>query len=228
MTSRQAELSAPGSPERRPVPRWGWVGALCWLATGGYFAVEPAVAAAWPVPYDWSSSTISALGVTTCADLPTLGYVCSPRHQWMNAAFVVTGALTAGGALLTRTIWPRRRATTVAIAFLVLTGVGAVLVGLAPADRHLPVHAIGALLQVPGSIAPLVLAKVLWAEHRRLATATLVVGTVGTLATVLYFAGAGTGLGAGALERLAFWPLTAWTSAAGAVMLRGFWGDRHG
>lgn len=151
----------------------------------------------------------------------------------MNVAFVVTGLLTALGALLTRQFWPRGRPTRVAMAFLVATGIGAVVVGLAPADRHLPAHAIGALLQVPGSLAPLLLAMALWAQHRYLATATLIVGAVGTVATVLYFAGAeagagaGIGLGAGTLERLAFWPLTAWTAAAGAVLVGRFWVGRH-
>lgn len=227
MTSVHAGEAGAASAQRRPASRWAWIGAFCWLATGAYFAVEPAAAAAWPVPYDWSRFTISALGVTVCDDLPTVGYVCSPRHAWMNAAFVVTGLLTAGGALLTRPCWPRGRATTVAIAFLVATGIGAVVVGLAPADHHLRAHAIGALLQVPGSIAPLLLAMTLWKRHRQLSTATLAVGAIGTIATVLYFAGAGAGLGAGALERLAFWPLTAWTSAAGAVLLWKFRARRH-
>jgi drug/metabolite transporter (DMT)-like permease len=58
------------------------------------------------------------------------------------------------GAVLTRAIWPRRRVTWLGVAFVVLAGVGGILVGLAPANVNLAVHGAGALLQVPGAVHP--------------------------------------------------------------------------
>src|SRR6266540_1513031 len=52
---------------------------------------------------------------------------------------------------------PGRCLATVALALIALTGLGAVLVGLAPADVSPAPHVVGALLQVPGAVGPLLL-----------------------------------------------------------------------
>lgn len=199
------------------------VGALCWLFTPAYFAVEVIVAAAWPAPYSFSANAISDLGITRCGEVIQFGgepiAVCSPWHRLMNLGFVLVGALTAAGAVLLRSVWPQRRLTRVAVAFLVLTGAGGVLIGLAPADISLPLHALGAGLQLPGTVAPLLLVPVLWPKERGVAALSLACGLIGTVGSVFYMTGSYLGLGLGGMERLALWPLTGWTGAVGAVVL---------
>jgi hypothetical membrane protein len=199
------------------------VGAGCWLLTVAYFIVQPVVAAAWEPPYDVTVNTISDLGITRCGDFRqfdgTVIYACSPRHQLLNAVFVVVGVLTAAGAVLTRDLWPRRRLTTVGVAFVLLAGVGSILVGLAPADVNLAVHGAGALLQAPGAAGPLLLGVAAWSVRPGIAAFSLVCGVVGSAACLLFFSRSDLGLGLGVMEHLAFDPLTVWTTALGAVLL---------
>jgi hypothetical membrane protein len=199
------------------------VGAGCWLLTVAYFIVQPVVAAAWPTPYDLATNTISDLGITGCGDFRQFDdrvvYACSPRHQLMNTVFVVVGLLTSAGALLTRDLWPRRRLTTVGVAFVVAAGVGAILVGLAPADVNLAAHGAGSLLQVPGAVGPLLLGVAAWSVRPGVAAFSLACGVVGSAACVLFFSRSDLGLGLGGTEHLAFDPLTVWTTTLGAVLL---------
>jgi hypothetical membrane protein len=199
------------------------VGAAGWALTVAYLLVQPVVASAWPTPYDLASNSISDLGVTGCGDLRQFGdrvvYVCSPRHALMNTVLVVVGVLTAAGAVLTRAVWPRRRVTAVGLGFVVLAGVGGVLVGLAPADLSLAVHGAGALLQVPGAVGPLLLGVAAWSAQRPVAAFSLVCGVVGSAASLLYFGQVYLGLGLGGMEHLAFDPLTVWTTVLGVVLL---------
>jgi hypothetical membrane protein len=199
------------------------VGAGCWLLTVAYFIVQPVVAAAWEPPYDVTANTISDLGITGCGDFRQFDdrviYACSPRHTLLNTVLVVVGLLTAAGALLTRDLWPRRRLTTVGVAFVVLAGVGGILVGLAPADVNVAAHGVGALLQVPGAVGPLLLGVAAWSVRPGVAAFSLVCGVVGSAACLLFFSRSDLGLGLGVMEHLAFDPLTVWTTALGAILL---------
>jgi hypothetical membrane protein len=199
------------------------VGAGCWLLTVAYFIVQPVVAAAWEPPYDVAANTISDLGITSCGDFRQFDdrvlYACSPRHGLMNAVLVVVGLLTGAGALLTRDLWPRRRLTMVGVAFVVLAGVGGILMGLAPADVNLAAHGAGALLQVPGAVGPLLLGVAAWSVRPRVARFSLVCGVVGSAACLLFFSRSDLGFGLGVMEHLAFDPLTVWTTALGAFLL---------
>jgi hypothetical membrane protein len=199
------------------------VGAGCWILTVAYLLVQPVVAAAWPIPYGLATNAISDLGVTSCGSYPQfddrVGYACSPRHALMNTVFVLVGVLTAAGAVLTRDLWPQRRVTSVAVAFVVLAGVGGILLGLAPANVNLAAHAAGALLQVPGAVGPLLLGVAAWRAQRGVAAFSVLCGVVGSAACLLYFSGSDLGLGLGVMEHLAFDPLTIWTTVLGAVLL---------
>lgn len=207
------------------------VGAGCWLLTVAYLIVQPVVAAAWHPPYDVTANTISDLGITGCGDFRQFDdrviYACSPRHALMNTVFVVVGLLTSAGALLTRDLWPRRRLTTVGVAFVVLAGVGGILMGLAPADVNLAAHGAGALLQVPGAVGPLLLGVAAWSVRPGVAAFSLVCGVVGSAACLLFFGRSDLGLGLGVMEHLAFDPLTVWTTALGAVLLGRLLRSRH-
>jgi hypothetical membrane protein len=199
------------------------VGSICWILTVAYLVVQPIVAAAWPTPYDLTTNSISDLGVTRCGFYPQLDdrvvYACSPRHALMNVVFVVVGLLTSVGAVLTRGVWPRRRAASVGVAFVVAAGLGGVLVGLAPANVNLAAHAVGALLQVPGAVGPLLLGVAAWSAQRGVSALSLLCGLVGSAASLLYLSGTYLRLGPGGMEHLAFDPLTVWTTALGLVLL---------
>lgn len=199
------------------------IGAMCWILTLGYFVAEPIVAVAWPEPYSFAGNAISDLGATTCGEFIEFGgepvFVCSPWHALMNGSFVVVGLLTAAGAVMTRRTWPRRRDATLAVWMVVLAGVGAVLVGFAPIDVNLAVHALGSILQFPGAVAPLLLVRSTWSTRPRVALVSLLCGLVGVVASGLFFAGAYLGLGLGTMERLAIYPLTIWTGVVGLILL---------
>lgn len=199
------------------------IGAGCWILTVAYLLVQPVVAAAWPTPYDLATNSISDLGVTGCGDFRQFDdrvvYACSPRHALMNTVFVLVGLLTSVGAVLTRGVWPRRRLTWVGVAFVVLAGVGGILVGLAPANVNLAVHGAGALLQVTGAVGPLLLGVAAWSMQRGVAAFSVLCGVVGSAASLLYFSQVYLGLGPGGMEHLAFDPLTLWTTVLGFVLL---------
>lgn len=199
------------------------VGAFCWILTLGYFLAEVVVAAAWPDRYSFQNNLISDLGVTTCGPIVQFGgesvSVCSPRHGLMNVSFVLTAALTGMGAVLLRRWWPPGRMSNVAMVCIVMTGVGGILVGLAPQNVNLPLHAVGTLLQLPGLVAPLLLCVVWWRHHRGLALLSLVCGALGVAGLLLFLTGFTDGLGVGGAERLAVWPLTVWTAVVGVVAL---------
>ncbi|HEU5389316.1 MAG TPA: hypothetical protein VFV73_25795 [Streptosporangiaceae bacterium] len=106
----------------------------------------------------------------------------------MNAAFVLVGLLTAAGAILTRGQRPRCRMAAVRPA-LVAAGAGGVLVGLALADVNLAVHTSGALLQVPGAVAMLLLGLATMNRRDSVPVFGLVCGTVAAMACVLFLPG---------------------------------------
>jgi hypothetical membrane protein len=189
------------------------IGAVSWVLMIPYFAIQPIVAAAWDPAYSFTANTISDLGNATCGD------VCSPRHALMNVVFVFSGLVTMAGALLTRDYWPRRRLATVGLICVGLSGVGAVMVGLAPADVHLPVHVVGALLQFPGAIGPLLLGMATVGQRRWERLFSLAVGAIGTVACLLFFADLHLGLGHGGMERFGFDPLSLWMIVLGVVIL---------
>jgi hypothetical membrane protein len=199
------------------------VGAGCWILTVAYLLVQPVVAAAWQPPYDLATNTISDLGVTGCGDFRQFDdrvvYACSPRHALMNTVFVVVGILTSAGAVLTRATWPRRRLTSVGVAFVVLAGVGGILLGLAPTNVNPAAHGAGGLLQVPGAVGPLLLGVAAWSTQRPVAAFSLLCGVVGSVASLLFFSQVYLGLGPGGMEHLAFDPLTVWTTVLGVVLL---------
>jgi hypothetical membrane protein len=197
------------------------VGAIAWVLTPVMFVAEVVTMMAWPRAYSLSRNTISDLGSTSCGSLLGLQrdgvYVCSPQHAWMNAAFIAVGVLTVVGAGLLRPHWSPRRLATWGVYAIAASGVGGVLVGLAPSDQKLAVHAIGALLQVPGALGPLLLALTMRPGAER--TFSFVTGVVGGVGCVLFLSGLHLGLGPGGMERLGFEPLTLWTGVIGVVVI---------
>ncbi|MEU8245139.1 DUF998 domain-containing protein [Nonomuraea sp. NPDC048916] len=192
------------------------------MATILYFPVQLVVALAWPQPYSLMVNTISDLGITTCGmSNPFPGrevFACSPRHLLMNMGFLVVGVMTAAGAVLTWRVWPRRRLTTTALLCVITAGVGGVLVGIAPSDIAPQLHSVGALFQVPGVIAPLLLGLALRHQRPRLGAFSIIIGAIGVVGTAL-FALQPSANWFGALERLALDPFTLWTFVLGSALL---------
>lgn len=200
------------------------LGAVCWMLTVVYFLVQPVVAAAWDPAYSFADNTISDLGNARCAtsdDSWRPGtYLCSPRHALMNAMFVLVGLCTTVGALTTRRWWPPHRLAGSGLALIAVSGVGAVLVGLAPGDVNMPLHLVGTGLQFPAAFSPLLLGLATPRERRRERAFSLAMGIVGIVGCVLFAGGLHLGLGVGGAERLGFDPLTVWTVVLGVVIWR--------
>ncbi len=143
---------------------------------------------------------------------------CSPRHEVMNGSFIGFGLLLATGAvLLSRSLGPW------VTALLVVSGLSSVATGLAPLDQDATLHAIAATpLFVAQPVALVVLGARLRSDRPRLARALLAGGVV-TAAAAVAFVLSADGPAAGALERLALWPVLvglgafAWTQLTSAA-----------
>jgi hypothetical protein len=94
--------------------------------------------------------------------------------EWFVAQGVAQAALLAHH-------WPRNKATMLGLFLLVLFGVGKVIVGLAPEDQRLFLHAIGSLGILFGNVGCLVFGAGLWRMARPLSLIFLCVGAVGVV-----------------------------------------------
>ena len=189
MTVDPAKVPRGGGSER-----WG---ALALLVRPAYIAVELVVAAATTGGYSLLADSVSRLGQGGCSVA-----FCSSRHELMNGAFMVSGALLAGGAvLLARPLGPW------VAGLLVVSGLSSFATGLAPLDQDATLHVVAATpLFVAQPIALVILGARLWGGQPRLARGLLTTGIV-TGVSAGCFALAGHGPASGALERLALWPV---------------------
>ena len=110
---------------------------------------------------------------------------------------------------------------TIALAMVALTGPGHFMVGLFPSDTGPQGHLIGAgsilALGNPGMVLAGLAA---WRERRRSAIASLVLGVAGIAGTLLFLSVVDLGIGLGAMERVAFYPLTLWCGFQGIAVAR--------
>jgi hypothetical membrane protein len=174
--------------------RWG---ALALLVRPAYVATEVVVAAATTGGYGFARDTVSRLGEVGCS-----AAYCSPRHELMNASFVVFGVLLAAGATLLH-----RRLGPLVTALLVVSGLSSVATGLAPQDQGATLHLLAATpLFVAQPLALLLLGARVRRAQPRTARALTTIGVVTAAAAVAFIALGDTGL-TGALERLALWPV---------------------
>lgn len=197
------------------------LGAAAWIATALYFPLQVIVAMAWPGPHSFRRNAISDLGVTTC-EVAAAGremLVCSPRHAWMNSGFVAFGVLTILGALAIGSTLRRSRLMTVALLCVIVTGVGGIVVGLAPLDRAHQAHVIGAQLRGPGVVAPLLVGLVIRRQRPVLAAFSMGATVAAVVGTVLYLLRVPAD-SSGATERLALDPFTLWALVLGIALLR--------
>jgi hypothetical protein len=199
-------------------------GAVCWVLAILYLVAQPIVAAGFSGrSYSFRDDSISDLGNSECAPFQApygpREYVCSPWHVWMNVAIVAGAVLTIAGAGLTWRWWQRRKATAAGLWCVAAAGVGGILVGFAPENTNVWVHAIGSLLQLPGVVGMLLLGigmpgPISWARWF-----SLVWGAIAAAATVLFISNIYLALGPGGIERVAYDSLTVWTVVIGALIL---------
>lgn len=192
------------------------------LGTAQFFVFHLVVQLAWPEPYSWAHNNISDLGAVGCGPWEGDGrYVCSPLHAWMNASFVLQGALLLAGLALAA---PLRRGalTRTARAFLFLAGSGWILVGVAPGDVNEGLHVLGAFaIFFCGNLGLLFAGRPGRAEGARTIRAySLPLGALGLVATALFMGEVWLVFGMGGMERLAVFPLQAWAALVGIRSLR--------
>lgn len=203
------------------------LGAIFWILTVEFFIAQAIAQAAFP-GYSLVDMDISALGLTNCAgfDPKATEIICSPLHLVFNAGMVINGALVVLGVWFTRTLWPQRLLTTIALWILAVGGGdGSMLVGFFPLDVSLPLHMVGAILALfVAGFGMLALGVVLWQQYRGFAIYTLATGIVTLVAFILYALELYLGLGRGIMERIAAWPHTLWYMVAGTLILRGHFG----
>jgi hypothetical protein len=136
----------------------------------------------------------------------------------MNATFVVSGLLTAIGAICTWRAWPAVRRSAWGLGFLVLAGAGEVVAGLAPGDVNPVLHVAASIPGILGlHVGVLLLGTVLWSGRRGLGGAALLAAAVGLFG---FFFARAAGLPTGLSERLAGYPGVLWLIATGVFLFR--------
>ena len=184
---------------------------IYWVALA-YFAAQAFAAVVWTPSYSWFKNSISDLGNTSCR--PEL---CSPRHVWMNAAFIVLGAVMAVGSLFIYEEFreknaEERLAAIIGFGCLAVGGAGAFLVGLAPENRAPVLHVIGAILAIGvGTLGVWLLGfGVARSLDKRLAWGMRIVPPLAIVAGILFGLHIRLGVGGGTMERMAAYPETIW------------------
>ena len=205
------------------------LGAGLWLFCFQFFVGEQIARLGWPGHYSMARNYISDLGAVSCGEAAT----CSSLHWVMNGSFVLQGLLIVFGTVLVRSFFPERLVYRIALALLVIAGIGVLEVGMAPQDINLRLHLLGAAANfLGGNLAMILLGLVMIRRSvcgtlpfRFRSWITFALGSIGLLATVaLAFRGTPSwvalGWNAGTVERLAAYPLPLWLTGAGFVISR--------
>lgn len=202
------------------------IGGVLWIGAAVQFVIAMVVVQlAWTHPYDLLQNAISDLGAVTCHENPMgTSYVCSPLHAVFNASIIGFGILIALGALATRSAFPRGRVASAASATLVLSGVGAALVGVFPEDVYGLGHGIGALLAFVGSSVALLLfgvAMVRRPEWNHYPLLSFVCGAISGATIIASNVSENWGpIGFGGLERIILAPALVWLLLVGTHLVR--------
>jgi hypothetical membrane protein len=185
-----------------------WLGAGWWALCFQFFVAEQIARMGWPGHYSMTGNWISDLGAAN-----------SPRHWVMNVSFVLQGVLISVGAILMRRLFPAKLSYRVALLLFLVSGLGVLVVGLAPEDSDAQVHRVAALAHLlAGNLAMVLMGVAMLAGAARVrfrGAITLLAGLLGLTALALL------GLGekdVGTFERMAAYPLTLWLTWMGWLM----------
>ncbi|MGC2288522.1 MAG: DUF998 domain-containing protein [Thermoplasmata archaeon] len=154
-----------------------------------------------------------------------LGGAHSPWAAVFNASVIVLGLLTLLGAYLLLSAFNPRFSRTLGIGFLVIAGIGAILVGVFPETTTVlngKMHEIAsdiafigaglALINLPGAM----LRDTRWDGYRAF---TFLLGLVTLVAIVLFSTSKWGALGPGGMERLIVAPILLWAIVVGVHLL---------
>ncbi len=219
--------SAAGAPPGRLqqfVDRYPLLGPAVWVLSIIYFAAQLATAWVWHPAYSVVRNTISDLGNTTCGDYRG-SFVCSPRHELMNAAFIAVGVVMAAGSLLIATeftegrLWQRR---TAALGFwcIAAAGLGSIAVGLFPENTVRWIHILGATLAIGVANVGILLLGIALPLPTNLRRFMLTWAPISLVALACFACDRDFGIGTGSMERLAAYPVTIWLVSFGVYMMR--------
>ncbi|MUK01680.1 DUF998 domain-containing protein [Vibrio cholerae] len=206
------------------------IAAMLWvLGAVVYVAAEALTAAAFP-GYSYATNYISDLGVPDVGSFQGRA-IDSPRHELMNAAFVVQGVLYFAAVLLAV------KATKIGppIVFLMLAGlfalgnalVGSVHGSQASVDNgSAVVHVIGAAMAILGGNTLAIAAGIGTLRTPNMRTygrISIFLGAIGTLALLMLQIDSNAMsvnlLPDGVWERVAVYTITAWQFVTGALIL---------
>lgn len=195
------------------------IGGFAWILCLQYFVAQILVANAWTTPFSLRNNYISDLGNTACA-VTSQGYVCSPLHGLMNAAFVLQGLLMIVGALAFAMVYRANKLAVIGFAGLALAGVGTVLVGFVPENYMSPLHGLGAILAfLAGNLGVLFIGLGHTTRSRKFDVYTIVMGSIALVAFALFISKIFLGLGVGGMERTTSYAQVIWMISFGAYAL---------
>jgi hypothetical membrane protein len=195
------------------------IGPVAWMLSIQYFVVQLVVARAWALPFSLLHNTISDLGNTACAPYGSR-FVCSPRHELMNASFILLGVTMFAGASLMYHEFHSSRANAIGFGAMALAGLGTVLVGAFPENTIGGLHILGASLPfLVGNGGMIILSQGLTIP-RALRVYTLLSGIIGLVGLVLFMMNHYLGLGTGGMERVTAYPQTVWLIVFGCYVSR--------
>jgi hypothetical membrane protein len=188
---------------RRGLPA---VGFGLWSLCFQFFVGEQIARLGWPGPHSMTHDYISDLGAAR-----------SPLHWVMNGSFQLQGLLIFFGTVLVRRFYPAKPVYRIALSLLAVAGVGVLVVGLVPEDENVRLHLMGAAANFLGGNLAMILLGLVSAKqwYGRI---TLVLGSVGLLATLALMFRTGLGSEVGLVERLAAYPLPLWLTWTGLWM----------
>jgi hypothetical membrane protein len=205
------------------------LGAGLWLFCFQFFVAERIARLGWAGHYSMARNYLSDLGAVRCGGSPA----CSSLYWVMNGSFVLQGLLIVFGTVLVRSFFPSKPVYRIALALLVIAGIGVLEVGMVPEDINFRLHLLGAAANfLGGNLAMILLGLVMIRRSvcdklplRLRSWITFALGSVGLLATLaLVFRGtpswAALGWDAGTVERLAAYPLPLWLTWTGWLILR--------
>lgn len=208
-------------------------GTILWLLCFQFFIAEQTARFACTTPYSMRSNVISDLGAVHCGPVSAAAHgathvVCSPLYWLMNGSFMLQGLLIFFGAILLRRFFPGARRYTVALVLLAISGLGVLVVGLAPEDVHPTPHILGAAANfIGGGLGMLLVGIAILRDgsaSRTMGWLSVIAGTICLLATAMLTSRgtamwSGLNWGVGTVERFAAYPLPMWLTGMGYVLL---------
>jgi len=189
--------------------RYPLIGPAIWILSIQYFIIQIIAALTFRTTYSLRFNTISDLGNSICGNYSGR-YVCSPKHNLMNASLILLGITMASGSLLIYQEFKRDRATLIGFSFMAVAGLGTMMVGLFPENTISLLHTFGASLPFFLGNVGLVILSVSLTIPKLLRYYTFLTGFIALIALVFFYTGHYLSLGIGGMERLVAYPQTFW------------------